>query len=438
MDSVEVDPMMAGAVAIFHFIRHEKPFSESDWRDPNTQIPSQHLDLIRVSVVGYQLFTYLKLIEDKFGPEISRIVREHQIIALNRLPDQMGDQMCQLLDMIHRAHESAIKNPMTVPGHPDVEVPIEWRIALSLLYFEMKDSPYYLPLERRKADNFPEIRDDLDRVFAMCLAYGKDSAVEVFRPMVEKMEFKPETVSGLRRESSGLKADILYTELTWSENPGCFERHLQRKYMNPLFPPTSRIVTQDEVNAARARDASEAQVLWTKIMKHAESARTGHFTVAQLAEHRKRMDDLMQEAAETGDSQAESATAKLYWAIIGDMEKAMRDNPKGAEMLQKANENYVKVGLASNNRFVAQFCRQDSPIKPEEVLLSLLSEDLDTIRKFMIFVEDDEELRNLHKRLSTDAVDLVNKVQATGAILPQIEEKLEALGIQPNPLERHE
>lgn len=438
MDSLKVDPMTAGGIALFHFFRHEKPFSDSDWRATGTQIAPEYEDLIHTSVIGYQLFTYLQLIGQKFGPEIARIVREHQIIAINRLPDQMGDQISELLQMIHRAHESAIKNPMKVPGHPDVDVPIEWRIALTLLYFDMKDSPYYLPIERRKAETLPEIRDGLDRVLAMCLAYGKDNAVEVFGPMVQLMEFKPETVSGLCRESSGLKADILYTELTWSEKPGCFERHLQRKYMNPLFPPASRIVTQDEVNAARARDASEAELIWEQIEAAARPLESEAVTLAHLAVLRKRWDELMYKAAETGSPKAESATAKLYWSVISDIEKALSNNPEASEKFQKANENYVKVGLAANSRFVAQFCRQDSPIKPEEMLLSLLSEDLDTIRKFMIFLEDDEELRNLHKRLSTDAVDLVKKIQATGAILPQIEEKLKALDIQPNPIERPE
>ena len=438
MGSIEVDPMMAGGIALFHFFRHEKPFSDADWRPAGTQIAPQYEDLIHTSVIGYQFFTYLQLIEQRFGSEIARIVREHQIIAMNRLPDQMGDQISELLRMIHRAYESSIKNPMKVPGHPDIEVPLEWRIALSLLYFEIKDSPYYLPIDRRRPETLPEIRGDLDRVFALCLAHGRDTAVEIFGPMVQMMEFKPETVSGLRLENSGLKSDMGYTDLAWSENPGCFERHLQRKHMNPLFPPASRIVTQNEVDAARSRDVSEAEALWTKIIKHAESVPTGHFTLAQLEEHRKRIDDLMQEAAETGDSKAESATAKLYWAIIEEMETAMKDNPNGAATLQKANETYVTVGLALKNRFVAQLGRQDSPIKPEEVLPSLLTEDLETIRKFMIFVQDNEKLRNLLKRMSTDAINLLKDVQATGVIHPQIEQKLKALGIQINPLEDRE
>jgi hypothetical protein len=342
----------------------------------------------------------------------------------------MGEQISLLLQMIQRAHQAAIKNPMKFPGRPDIEVPTEYLMALHLLYFELTDSPYYVPRDRRKLGNAPEIHDGLDQTLAECLAYGRDCAVEVFDPMVQVMELKPETVSGLVLESSSTRIESAHAGLVWSENPGCFERHLQRKYMNPLFSPASRIVTQHAVDAARTRDASEADVLWAKITKHVESIPNGRFTFAQLDEHRKRMDDLMQEAAETGHPKAESATADLYWAIIKDMELAMSDNVKGAEMLQKANENYAKIGLALKNRFVAQLCRHDSPIKPDEVLPALLTEDLETIRKFMIFVEDDEKLRDLHQNLPREAVSLVKKVEATGAILAQIEEKLKALRVQ--------
>lgn len=427
MASLEVDPMIAAGIALDYFLSHKKPFSDSDWREPGSKIASEYENLIWMSVVGYQLFTYLKLIEEKFGPEIARIIREYQIIAVDRLPDHMGEQISLLLLMIQRAHQAAIKNPMKFPGRPHIEVPTEYLMALHLLYFELTDSPYYLPPDRRKLGNAPEIHDGLAQTLAACLAYGRDCAVEVFGPIVEKIELKPETVSGLVRESLSMKTESAHTEPVWSENPGCFERHLQRKYLNPLFPPASRIVTQDEVDAARARDASEADVLWAKIIKHAESIPNGQYTFAQLDDHRKRIDELMQEAAETGNPKVESATAELYWAIIKDMETAMSDNVKGAEMLQKANENYIKIGLALKNRFVAQLCRHDSPIKPEEVLPALLTEDAETIRKFMIFVGDDEKLRDLHQNLPTEAVSLVKKVEATGAILPQIEEKLKAL-----------
>jgi hypothetical protein len=67
MASFEVDPMIVAGIALDHFLSHKKPFSDSDWRDPSTQIAAEYENFIRISVAGYQLFTYLKLIEEKFG-----------------------------------------------------------------------------------------------------------------------------------------------------------------------------------------------------------------------------------------------------------------------------------------------------------------------------------------------------------------------------------
>jgi hypothetical protein len=94
---VMVDPLNMADIALDYFLSHKKPFSYSDWIPPDLQIPSEHAELIRFSVLGYQLFTYLKLVENKFGSEVARIIQEHQIIALNRLPERIGDEISQLL-----------------------------------------------------------------------------------------------------------------------------------------------------------------------------------------------------------------------------------------------------------------------------------------------------------------------------------------------------
>src|SRR5437879_5488623 len=54
------------------------------------------------------------------------------------------------------------------------------------------------------------------------------------------------------------------TPIAWSSRPGCFERHLQRRHNNPLFPPSRRIVTQEEVTAAHIADLRNRQDFMAK------------------------------------------------------------------------------------------------------------------------------------------------------------------------------
>jgi hypothetical protein len=52
----------------------------------------------------------------------------------------------------------------------------------------------------------------------------------------------------------------------WSEKPGCFERHLQRRDGNLLFPPERRIVTYKEIEEAKEKDRAERQVFEKKLL----------------------------------------------------------------------------------------------------------------------------------------------------------------------------
>ena len=78
------------------------------------------------------------------------------------------------------------------------------------------------------------------------------------------------------------------------------------------------------------------------------------------------------------------------------------------------------------NKFVAQMKRKDSPIKPEEVIPALLTEDPETIRVVMSVIGNSEEAQDLLRR---EARKLIEVVEAGGETIPKAEEKLEALGI---------
>src|SRR5574341_835419 len=93
-----IEPLLAAAIPLDRLFSREKPFN--DWKPPDTQVLPEHENFIKAMVYEYQLFIYLQLIEVKFGPEIARIIREYQIVALNRLPEgEAGEQTSLLLQI---------------------------------------------------------------------------------------------------------------------------------------------------------------------------------------------------------------------------------------------------------------------------------------------------------------------------------------------------
>ena len=51
------------------------------------------------------------------------------------------------------------------------------------------------------------------------------------------------------------------SDFKWSESPGAFEQHLQRRHNNALFPKERRKITQSDIDAARKRDLKDYELL---------------------------------------------------------------------------------------------------------------------------------------------------------------------------------
>ena len=244
----------------------------------------------------------------------------------------------------------------------------------------------------------------------------------VFEPDVKPTQSAPAQVS--EPLQALLAGD---TVIDWSERPGCFERHLQRRHNNPLFPSERQHVTAADVAVARRRDAQDFESLRAEYVQFLED-------VTQLPDDlpsrevnpiRERIGDLTQRAAQVGGQASEIASRLTTFRrkLIQTWSNSFSDNPNALKELQEAEAFYHAGAWKFNNPFVAQMNRDDTPITREEVVPSILTEDVATIRTVMAALGEPVGVI-----LARFAVDLVQEVRARGEMLPGIEEKLTAMG----------
>ncbi len=218
------------------------------------------------------------------------------------------------------------------------------------------------------------------------------------------------------------------SKISWSDNPGCFERHFQRKCGNPLFPPDKRNVTQHEVDLTRQKDEQDAAELQEELEKllRTVGALPDEVDWQQTSSIREKIDILLRRAAEIGGESGDSVSITLYElrkVLVDSQKTALADNEEALNALHKA-EQYQKSGAALfNNVFVAQMQREDTPITREDRMPALLSESPDTIHAVMEILDGD--VRNVFRQ---GCVQFLNEAKAGGTSIPQLDEKLNALG----------
>ncbi len=224
------------------------------------------------------------------------------------------------------------------------------------------------------------------------------------------------------------------SQLVWSNNPGCFERHLQRKHGNPLFPVESHLVTQEQIDEARRRDLQDAQAL-AEDFKRLHQEVLGLPPAISIHENsilREKIDELLDRAAaiggDIGDA-VEQVLSELRDAVISAWRKAAHGNSEANEAMDAAESFYNQNVKMFRNRFNAQRGRKDSPIRGEDLIPALLSEDLETIRIVIEVIGDNSRAIDL---MRASAIKILSDALQNGAVISQLDEKLQALGVS-NP-----
>ena len=216
--------------------------------------------------------------------------------------------------------------------------------------------------------------------------------------------------------------------ITWSDKPGCFERHLQRKYSLPfLFPHHTNGVSSSDVEDARRRDSSDFAKLMDEAIPLLNLDRKKNVTVGEAQEYIRQIDTFERRAAEIGGN------AEEFGRALKDLRLTLMSLQ--TETLTKQGENFAELqaDLAAviniqNQSFLAQSNRADTPIGDSEVTASLLTEHPNTISDFISIMQLAEPEWVIERR--AEALELVGKAITDGHMMDGVRAKLYAFGIQ--------
>ncbi len=216
-------------------------------------------------------------------------------------------------------------------------------------------------------------------------------------------------------------------ELLWSQNPGAYERHLQRRYNNPLFPPNRQRVTLQELRSARARDQANAAAVRQEFYSFVRELDLpdDFMTLTEFNTLRKRTEDLHERALAVGGdvSDVVNGLIGLRKVLIQSVQEGASNNPDALSAIQKAESRYQAYARWAHIPVVMQNIQDMFP--GEELVPALLTEDPDTIRTVMGGLDD-----RIKKIVREEAINLVLQVAAEGKAIPRIGEKLDALGVK--------
>jgi len=394
----------------YFFAKHEESLPFREWRPPNVKMSPAMEGMASVAVCGYQTRLYFYMLEQRIGKLEAEIALDGFLGLLTQLSDEgaekdMGSMTRWLLRMVDDAANlvSSQMGQKVSTSSGDVEVPADYRMALYFL-LRMKDSPYY-----NKLDGDTDFHND-DWTLAQCLEYGKDAAVSFFRPMTDAVT----------------SFDVSkFPEWAWRDKPGAHERHLQRRYKNPLFPPARRSVTTAEVLAARRKDAAEYKDVVDKSRGIELPENLPPNWNEFLGNVREQIDELKDRARQIGGDT--SNVMEYLNNLRGNMADVWRacnqHNSEALRIYEEAEALVRKRDEVFRGDFGNQILRSDPCFPSDEVVPSLLCEDARTVAAVWAMMPQENR-----PGLDRSIADCIHAAMAEGFDIGTVREQLLAIG----------
>ncbi len=215
--------------------------------------------------------------------------------------------------------------------------------------------------------------------------------------------------------------------LTFSQHPGRIERHLLRKYNNPLFPESERTITPQQLSEAQRLDHEElvefiggfrALVQKTVELKNNEEADV-------ILGIKEQLDMAYEQASGLTDDQSETKDAikKLTQIIMHTISSNAAGDRTAQEELRQEQEARTAHYSLLQHPIVADLLHPESPITELELAPTLLSESSQGLQSALELF-DDAQLQIICE----DGSELLKRLEAEGEDTEQAKQRLTEIG----------
>lgn len=384
------------------------PFA--NWSAPGIAFAPHVEATARNSVKGYQLALWFWLFAGKHGAIAARMARETFCLLADAAQPSSGDAIDALLDLESRVARSveaisAEQRTFSQEGQA-VALPMEFFLATGALRL-MPESPY-------AGDASAPLQGN-DYKLADCFRHATEEALALFRPMIEAVEFDAKLLPNWK----------------WSTRPGAAERHLQRRYGNPLFPLHRQMVTAHDVHEARIADNQALQDIRNELneVRHAffEKPSLPLNWQSYLENYREQVDRLDERRLVAGGQNAPlgDAVAALRADILATWRAEIQKNRNSLAALdqdeaRKAERRTLLYGCD----WTGQLLSHGSLIPADEVVPALLSEPAAELEKAVAGLQAEPRLHETLSHCRAAAHRLVGELRAAGHGFPDLTEKL--------------
>jgi hypothetical protein len=388
------------------------PFS--GWAAPGIIFAPDVEPVLRNGVRGYQLALWFWLFAEKHGPIAARMVRESFCLFAEEAQPSSGDRIDALLDFESRlAHsiEAISSEARTFRLESlSVELPMEFFLATGFLRLA-PESPY------AGANESASLQGN-DYKLADCFGHATEEALAVFRAMIDKVDFDAKSLSNWK----------------WSAHPGAAERHLQRRYSNPLFPLHRQMVTAHEVYEARLADAQSLHEISNELgelsLSFSQTTELPLNWQSFLEGYRDYVDRLDERRLAAGGQNAPlgDAIERLRADILTTWRTSLHRNRHSLATLdQEEAQRAERRALLYGCDWTAQILSNGSLIPPEEVVPALLSESPSELERVVTALQAEPLLHETLMQCRATAHRLDNEFRSGGRNIPDIGDKLRIL-----------